>query len=130
MLLLMPLMERILFVDIADVESAGVDVPNVESAVVDIPDRESDVITLKFGPVRTKGRRKGQDRSSRFAKKKKLAKKNVLGEIAVVDSCDLCGVCGDVEVARGFSILGCNKATSIYFDNFNDQNPTIRQTNK
>ncbi|GFN97368.1 hypothetical protein PoB_002387400 [Plakobranchus ocellatus] len=35
-------------------------VPDEESAVVDIPDGDSDVITLKFRPVRTKDRRKGQ----------------------------------------------------------------------
>ncbi|GFN81962.1 hypothetical protein PoB_000846800 [Plakobranchus ocellatus] len=83
-------------VNIADVKSAGVDVPDGESAVV----------SLKFGPVRTKGGRKGHDRTSRFAKKRKLATNTIVGESAVVDSCDLCGVCGDMEVAREFCVNG------------------------
>ncbi|GFO27532.1 hypothetical protein PoB_005403700 [Plakobranchus ocellatus] len=91
----MYLVGRVLFVDIADVKRASIDVPDGESAVV----------SLKFGPVKTKGRRKGQDRTSRFAKKRQLAT-NTVGESAVVDSCDLCGVCGDVEVAREFSMNG------------------------
>ncbi|GFO38283.1 hypothetical protein PoB_006478800 [Plakobranchus ocellatus] len=102
----MYLVERVLFFDIADVKSAGVDVPDRESAFVVIPDGESAVVSLMFGPVRTKGRRKGQDRTSRFAKKRKLATNTVVGESAVVHSCDLCGVCGDKEVAREFSMNG------------------------
>ncbi|GFO43557.1 hypothetical protein PoB_007006200 [Plakobranchus ocellatus] len=105
-MLLMYLVERVLFVDIADVKSAGVDVPDGESAFVDVPDGEGAVVSLKFGPVRTKGRRKSQERTSRFAKKRKLAANTVVGESAVVDSCDLCGVCGDMEVARESSMNG------------------------
>ncbi|GFO12425.1 hypothetical protein PoB_003893000 [Plakobranchus ocellatus] len=59
-------------------------VPDEESAIVDIPDGKSAVITLKFGPVRTKGQRKGQDRSSRFAMKKKLAKKLFLERLLLL----------------------------------------------
>ncbi|GFO27457.1 hypothetical protein PoB_005396200 [Plakobranchus ocellatus] len=95
-LLLMYMVERVLFVDIADVKSDG----------VDVPDGESTVVSLKFGPEKKKGRRKGQYRTSRFAKKRMLATNTVVGESAVVHSCDLCGVCGDMEVAREFSMNG------------------------
>ncbi|GFO20503.1 PHD finger protein alfin-like 2b8b8i3.1 recname: full=PHD finger protein alfin-like 2 [Plakobranchus ocellatus] len=93
----------------SDGKSTVVNVPDGESAVVGVPDGESVVVTLNFGPVRTKGRPKGQDRFSKFAKKRKLATHTVVGESAVVDSCVLCGVCGDMEVAREFCVNGMIK---------------------
>ncbi|GFN73990.1 diamine acetyltransferase 2 [Plakobranchus ocellatus] len=63
-----------------DGESAVVNVPDGASTVVGVPDGESAVVTLNLGSVRTKGRPKGQDRISRFAKKRKLATNTVVGE--------------------------------------------------
>ncbi|GFN74233.1 LOW QUALITY PROTEIN: hypothetical protein PoB_000073900 [Plakobranchus ocellatus] len=71
-------------------------VPDGESTDVNVPVGETAVVTLNF---RTKGRPKGQDHFSRFAKKRKLASNTVVGESCVVDSCDLCGVCGDIDIA-------------------------------
>ncbi|GFO37235.1 hypothetical protein PoB_006374000 [Plakobranchus ocellatus] len=68
-----------------------------ESAVANVPNGEGAVVTLYFGSVTTKARPKGQDRFSRFVKKRKLATNIVAGESAVVDSCVLCSVCGDID---------------------------------
>ncbi|GFO26166.1 hypothetical protein PoB_005267100 [Plakobranchus ocellatus] len=92
-----------------DRESAVVGVPDGESTVVGVPDGERAFVTLNLGSVRLKGRPKGQDRISRFAKQRKLATNTVVGESAVVDSCVLCGVCGDIEVAREFYVNGIIK---------------------
>ncbi|GFO30744.1 hypothetical protein PoB_005724900 [Plakobranchus ocellatus] len=93
----------------SDGESAVVGFPDGEKTVVGVPDEETTVVTLNFGPVRTKGRPKGQDRFSRFAKQKKLATNTVVGESAVINSCDLCGVCGDIELARESCVNGTIK---------------------
>ncbi|GFO01278.1 hypothetical protein PoB_002778300 [Plakobranchus ocellatus] len=92
-----------------DGESAVVNVPDGESTVVGIPDGES------LGFVRIKGRPKGQDRISRFAKKRKLATNTVVGESVAVDSCVLGGVCADIEVAREFCVSGMIKRLDFDF---------------
>ncbi|GFO32888.1 hypothetical protein PoB_005939300 [Plakobranchus ocellatus] len=89
-----------------DGESAVVNVPDGDSTIVGVPDGGSVVVTLNLGSVRTRGRPKAQDRINKFAKKRKLATNSVVGESAVVDSC---GVCGDIELARGFCVNGMIK---------------------
>ncbi|GFO31987.1 hypothetical protein PoB_005849200 [Plakobranchus ocellatus] len=64
---------------------------------------------LVYRKVTFRGRPKGQDRINRFAKKRKLATNSVVGESAVVDSCVLCGVCGDIELAKEFCVNGMIK---------------------
>ncbi|GFO15426.1 hypothetical protein PoB_004193100 [Plakobranchus ocellatus] len=80
-----------------------------------LADGRSVVVTLNLGSVRTRGRPKGQDRINRFAKKRKLATNSVVGESAVVDSCVLCGVCGDIELAREFCVNGMIKRVDCDF---------------
>ncbi|GFO31876.1 hypothetical protein PoB_005838100 [Plakobranchus ocellatus] len=87
----------------------------MESSVLGVPDGESAVVTLNLGSVRTKGRPKGQDRISRFAKKRKLATNTVVEESAAVDSCVLCGVCGDIELASEFNVNGMIKRVDCDF---------------
>ncbi|GFO44808.1 hypothetical protein PoB_007131300 [Plakobranchus ocellatus] len=102
----------------------------MESSVVGVPDGENAVVTLNLGSVRTKG----QDRISRFAKKRKLATNTVVGESAAVDSCVLCGVCGDIELAKEFNVNGLIKRVDSDFckqwfqcscSNFRSAPPTI-----
>ncbi|GFN91129.1 serum response factor-binding protein 1 [Plakobranchus ocellatus] len=93
-------------IDVPDGENAVVDVPDIGSAVVDVPDGENAFVTLKFEPVRTKGLPKGQGRNGTFAEKRNLATDTVVGGSAFVDSCVLCGVCGDMEAAREFCVNG------------------------
>ncbi|GFO41145.1 hypothetical protein PoB_006765000 [Plakobranchus ocellatus] len=104
--------ERAVFY-VPDGERAVVNVPDGDSAVVGIPDGGSAVVTLNLGSLRTKGWPKGQDRLSIFAKKRKLATNTVVGEGAAVDSCVLCGVCGDIEVAREFCVNAMIKRKSL-----------------
>ncbi|GFO25886.1 toll-like receptor e [Plakobranchus ocellatus] len=92
-----------------DGESAVVNVPVGDSTIVGVPHGGSVVVTLNLGSVRTRGRPKGQDRINRFAKKRKLATNSVVGESAVVDSCVLCDLCGDIELAREFCVNGMIK---------------------
>ncbi|GFO12523.1 hypothetical protein PoB_003902800 [Plakobranchus ocellatus] len=99
----------------SDGEGAVVNVPDGESTVVGIPDGESAVVTLNLGSVKTKSRPKGQDRITRFAKKRKLATNTVVGEGAAVDSCVLCDVCGDIELARQFCVNGMIKRVDCDF---------------
>ncbi|GFO13984.1 hypothetical protein PoB_004048900 [Plakobranchus ocellatus] len=91
-------------VNVPDGDSTIVGVPHGDSTIVGVPDGGSVVVTLNLASVRTRGRPKGQDRFNRFAKKKKLATNSIVGESAVVDSCVLCGVCGDIELAREFCV--------------------------
>ncbi|GFN83117.1 hypothetical protein PoB_000962300 [Plakobranchus ocellatus] len=85
-------------VNVPDGDNTIVGVPHGDSTIVGVPDGGSVVVTLNLGSVRTRGRPKGQDRINRFAKKRKLATNSV------VDSCVLCGVCGDIELAREFYV--------------------------
>ncbi|GFN78171.1 hypothetical protein PoB_000467700 [Plakobranchus ocellatus] len=107
-----------------DGESAVVNVPDGDSTIVGVPHGDSTivgvpggsvVVTLNLGSVRTRGRPKGQDRINRFAKKRKLATNSVVGESAVVDSYVLCGVCGDIELAREFYVNGMIKRVDCDF---------------
>ncbi|GFN90263.1 hypothetical protein PoB_001676900 [Plakobranchus ocellatus] len=102
-------------VNVPDGDSTIVGVPHGDSTIVGVPDGESVVVTLNLGTVRTRGRPKGQDRINRFAKKRKLATNSVVGESAVVDSCVLCGVCGDIELAREFCVNGMIKRVDCDF---------------
>ncbi|GFO02569.1 hypothetical protein PoB_002907400 [Plakobranchus ocellatus] len=85
-------------------DSTIVGIPHGDSTIVGVPDGGSVVVTLNLGSVRTRGRPKGQDRINRFAKKRKLTTNSVVGESAVVNSCVLCGVCGDIELAKEFCV--------------------------
>ncbi|GFN81006.1 hypothetical protein PoB_000751200 [Plakobranchus ocellatus] len=98
-------------VNVPDGDSTIVGVPHGDSTIVGVSDGGSVVVTLNLGSVRTRGRPKGQDRINRFAKKRKWATNSVVGESAVVDSCVLCGVCGDIELAREFCVNGMIKRT-------------------
>ncbi|GFO40887.1 hypothetical protein PoB_006739200 [Plakobranchus ocellatus] len=102
-------------INVPDGDSAIVGVPHGDSTIVGVPDGESVVVTLNLGSVRTRGWPKGQDRINTFAKKKKLATNSVVGESAVVDSCVLCGVCGDIKLAREFCVNGMIKRVDCDF---------------
>ncbi|GFO11192.1 hypothetical protein PoB_003769700 [Plakobranchus ocellatus] len=102
-------------VNVPDGDSTIVGVPRGDSTIVGVPDGGSVVVTLNLGSVRTRGRPKGQDRINRFAKKRKLTTNSVVGESAVVDSCVLCGVCGDLELAREFCVNGMIKRVDCNF---------------
>ncbi|GFO11070.1 hypothetical protein PoB_003757500 [Plakobranchus ocellatus] len=102
-------------VNIPDGDSTIVGVLHGDSTIVGVPEGGSVVVTLNLGSVRTRGRPKGQDRINIFAKKKKLATNSVVGESAVVDSCVLCGVCGDIELAREFCGNGMIKRVDCDF---------------
>ncbi|GFN85345.1 hypothetical protein PoB_001185100 [Plakobranchus ocellatus] len=94
----MSLMETVLLL-VSFMETVLLLVSFMETVLL-LADGGSVVVTLNLGSVRTRGRSKGQDRINRFAKKRKLATNSVVGESAVVDSCVLCGLCGDIELAR------------------------------
>ncbi|GFN83967.1 hypothetical protein PoB_001047300 [Plakobranchus ocellatus] len=102
-------------VNVPEGDSTIVGVPHGDSTIVGVPDGGSVVVTLNLGSVRTRGRPKGQDRINRFAKKKNLATNSVVGESAVVDSCVLCGVCEDIELAREFCVNGMIKRVHCDF---------------
>ncbi|GFO05793.1 hypothetical protein PoB_003229800 [Plakobranchus ocellatus] len=102
-------------VNVPDGDSTIVGIPHGDSTIVGVPDGGSVVVTLNLGSVRTRGRPKGQDRINRFDKKRKLATNSVVGESAVVDSCVLCGVCGDIELAREFCVNGMIKRVDCDF---------------
>ncbi|GFN96721.1 hypothetical protein PoB_002322700 [Plakobranchus ocellatus] len=85
----------------SDGERAVVNIPDGDSTIVGVPHGDSTIVCVPDG--------------GRFAKKKKLATNSVVEESAVVDSCALCGVCGDIELAREFCVNGMIKRVDCDF---------------